>query len=70
MGAKEISLDATPMAPIKRGSLYYVDLGRSTTPEIYIGYKTARLHLEILKALDRIRQFHTQSHQLQILNLT
>jgi thiol-disulfide isomerase/thioredoxin len=45
MGAKEISLDTTPMAPIKRGSLYYVDLGRSTTPEIYIGYKTARAPL-------------------------
>ena len=45
MGAKEISLDTTPMAPIKRGSLYYVDLGRSTTPEIYIGYKTARATL-------------------------
>jgi thiol-disulfide isomerase/thioredoxin len=45
MGAREISLDATPMAPIKRGSLYYVDLGRSTTPEIYIGYKTARAPL-------------------------
>ncbi|MGA6991935.1 MAG: thiol-disulfide isomerase, partial [Nitrososphaeraceae archaeon] len=35
----------TPMAPIKRGSLYYVDLGRGTTPEIYIGYKTARAPL-------------------------
>jgi thiol-disulfide isomerase/thioredoxin len=45
MGAREISLDATPMAPIKRGSLYYVDLGGSTTPEIYIGYKTARAPL-------------------------
>ncbi|MGA8485307.1 MAG: redoxin family protein, partial [Nitrososphaeraceae archaeon] len=45
MGAKEISLDTTPMTPIKRGSLYYVDLGRSTTPEIYIGYKTARAPL-------------------------
>ena len=45
MGAKEISLDTTPMVPIKRGSLYYVDLGRSTTPEIYIGYKTARAPL-------------------------
>ena len=45
MGAKEISLDATPMAPIKRESLYYVDLGRGTTPEIYIGYKTARAPL-------------------------
>ena len=33
------------MVPIKRGSLYYVDLGRSTTPEIYIGYKTARAPL-------------------------
>jgi hypothetical protein len=45
MGANEISLDVTPMAPIKRGSLYYVDLGRGTTPEIYIGYKTARAPL-------------------------
>ena len=45
MGAKEISLDATTMAPIKRGSLYYVDLGRATTPEIYIGYNTARAPL-------------------------
>ena len=45
MGSREISLDATPMAPIKRGSLYYVDLGRGTTPEIYIGYKTARAPL-------------------------
>ena len=33
------------MAPIKRGSLYYVDLGRGTTSEIYIGYKTARIPL-------------------------
>ena len=45
----------------KRGSLYYVDLGRSTTPEIYIGYKTATVPLETLKALDRIRQFHTHN---------
>jgi len=45
MGAREISLDVTPMAPIKRGSLYYVDLARGTTPEIYIGYKTARAPL-------------------------
>ena len=45
MGAKEISFDATPTAPIKTGSLYYVDLRQSTTPEIYIGYNTARASL-------------------------
>ena len=45
MGAKEISFDANPIAPIKRGSLYYVDLRQSTTSEIYIGYKTARAPL-------------------------
>ena len=45
MGEKEISFDAKPTAPIKPGSLYYVDLGQKTTPEIYIGYKTARAPL-------------------------
>jgi hypothetical protein len=45
MGAKEISFDANPTAPIKPGSLYYVDLRQSTTPEIYIGYNTARTPL-------------------------
>ena len=42
MGAKEISFDANPTAPINPGSLYYVDLTQKTTPEIYVGYKTAR----------------------------
>jgi thiol-disulfide isomerase/thioredoxin len=43
MGAKEISFDANPTAPINPGSLYYVDLTQKTTPEIYVGYKTARI---------------------------
>lgn len=45
MGAKEIRFDANPIAPIKPGSLYYVDLRQSTTPEIYTGYKTVRAPL-------------------------
>jgi thiol-disulfide isomerase/thioredoxin len=45
MGAKEISFDANPTAPINPGSLYYVDLRQNTTPEIYIGYNTARAPL-------------------------
>jgi thiol-disulfide isomerase/thioredoxin len=45
MGAKEISFDANPTAPIEPGSLYYVDLRQNTTPEIYTGYKTARTPL-------------------------
>ena len=45
MGAKEISFDATPTAPIKQGSLYYVDFDQKITPEIYVGYKTARAAL-------------------------
>ena len=65
-GAKEISFDVRPTTLIKPGSLYYVDLRQSTTPEIYIGYNTMRMPLEILKASNQIKQFHTQSHQLQI----
>jgi thiol-disulfide isomerase/thioredoxin len=42
MGAKEISFKTIPTTVIKPGSLYYVDLRQSTTPEIYIGYDTAR----------------------------
>jgi thiol-disulfide isomerase/thioredoxin len=42
MGANEISFDANPTTLIKPGSLYYVDLNQSTTPEIYIGYNTSR----------------------------
>jgi hypothetical protein len=45
MGAKEISFDAKPTTIIKPGSLQYVDLRQSTTPEIYIGYDTARAPL-------------------------
>src|SRR5215213_822561 len=42
MGAKEISFNTKPTTVIKPGSLYYVDLKQSTTPEIYIGYDKAR----------------------------
>ena len=42
MGAKEISFNTKPTTVIKPGSLQYVDLRQSTTPEIYIGYDTAR----------------------------
>jgi thiol-disulfide isomerase/thioredoxin len=45
MGAKEISFNTNPTAPIKPGSLYYIDLRQSTTPEIYTGYNTARTPL-------------------------
>ncbi len=45
MGAKEISFDVNPTAPIKPRSLYYVDLRQNTTPEIYIGYNTTRASL-------------------------
>jgi hypothetical protein len=45
MGAKEISFNTNPTAPIKPGSLYYIDLRQSTTPEIYIGYSTGRTPL-------------------------
>jgi thiol-disulfide isomerase/thioredoxin len=45
MGAKEIIFDAKPTTIIKPGSLQYVDLRQSTTPEIYIGYDTARAPL-------------------------
>ena len=45
MGAKEISFDTNPTAPINPRSLYYVDLRQKTTPEIYVGYKTARTPL-------------------------
>ena len=44
-GAKEISFDAKPTTLIKPGSLQYVDLRQSTTPEIYIGYDKARAPL-------------------------
>jgi thiol-disulfide isomerase/thioredoxin len=45
MGTKEISFNTKPTTVIKPGSLYYVDLRQNTTPEIYIGYSTARTPL-------------------------
>jgi thiol-disulfide isomerase/thioredoxin len=45
MGANEISFNTKPATVIKPGSLYYVDLRQNTTPEIYIGYNTARAPL-------------------------
>jgi thiol-disulfide isomerase/thioredoxin len=42
MGANEISFNAEPATVINPGSLYYVELRQNTTPEIYIGYNTAR----------------------------
>jgi Thioredoxin like C-terminal domain/Redoxin len=45
MGAKEISFNTKPTTVIKSGSLYYVDLRQNLTPEIYIGYDTARTPL-------------------------
>jgi thiol-disulfide isomerase/thioredoxin len=42
MDAKEISFNTKPTTVIKPASLYYVDLRQDTTPEIYIGYSTAR----------------------------
>jgi thiol-disulfide isomerase/thioredoxin len=45
MGAKEISFNTKPTTVIKPGSLYYVDLRQNMTPEIYVGYDTARAPL-------------------------
>ncbi|MGB7664173.1 MAG: redoxin family protein [Nitrososphaeraceae archaeon] len=45
MGEKEISFNTKPITVIKPGSLYYVDLKQNTTPEVYIGYNTARAPL-------------------------
>ena len=42
MGAKEITFEVNPTTQINPDSLYYVDLSQKTTPEIYVGYKTAR----------------------------
>ena len=44
-GAKEISFNTQPTTVIKPGSLYYVDLRQNMTPEIYMGYDTARTQL-------------------------
>jgi thiol-disulfide isomerase/thioredoxin len=45
MGAKEISFNTEPTTLVNPGGLYYVDLKQSTTPEIYVGYNTARTPL-------------------------
>src|SRR5918992_346587 len=45
MGEKEISFNTKPATLINPRSLYYIDLRQSTTPEIYIGYNTARTPL-------------------------
>jgi thiol-disulfide isomerase/thioredoxin len=45
MGEKEISFNTQPTTVIKPESLYYVDLSQNMTPEIYIGYNTARAPL-------------------------
>jgi thiol-disulfide isomerase/thioredoxin len=45
MGEKEISFNTKPTTVIEPGSLYYVDLKQNLTPEVYIGYDTARAPL-------------------------
>jgi len=45
MGDKEISFNTEPTTVIEPRSLYYVDLMQKTTPEVYIGYNTARAPL-------------------------
>ncbi len=45
MGAKEISFNTQPTTVIKPDSLYHVDLSQNMTPEVYIGYNTARAPL-------------------------
>lgn len=45
MGEKEIGFNTEPTTVIKPESLYYVDLKQKTTPEVYIGYNTARAPL-------------------------
>jgi thiol-disulfide isomerase/thioredoxin len=45
MGMKEISFSTKATIPIKPGSLQSVDLTKSTTPEIYLGYFLARAPL-------------------------
>jgi hypothetical protein len=45
MGAKEITFKTQPTTVIKPESLYYVNLSQNMTPEIYVGYDTARAPL-------------------------
>ena len=61
MGAKEITFNVKPTV-IKQGSLQYVDLRESTTPEIYIGYDTARAPLGNPQGF---KPGHTVSYSIQ-----
>jgi len=61
MGAKEITFNAKPTV-IKQGSLQYVDLRQSTTPEIYVGYDTARVPLGNPEGF---KPDHTVSYSIQ-----
>ena len=61
MGAKEITFNAKPTV-IKQESLQYVDLRQSTTPEIYIGYNTARAPLGNPEGF---KPDHTVSYSIQ-----
>jgi thiol-disulfide isomerase/thioredoxin len=61
MGAKEITFNAKPTV-IKQGSLQYVDLRQSTTPEIYVGYDTARAPLGNPEGF---KPDHTVSYSIQ-----
>jgi len=45
MGAKEIKFNTNYTAVIDPASLYYVDLTQNITPEIYVGFNTARAPL-------------------------
>ena len=62
MGAKEIIFNTKPTTVIKQGSLQYVDLRQSTTPEIYIGYDTARAPLGNPEGF---KPNHTVSYSIQ-----
>ena len=58
MGAKEISFNAK----FKPGSLQYVDFSQDITPEIYVGYDTARAPLGNPEGF---KPNHTVSYSLQ-----
>jgi thiol-disulfide isomerase/thioredoxin len=62
MGAKEISFNAKPTTVIKPGSLQYVDLSQDITPEIYVGYDTARAPLGNPEGF---KPNHTVSYSIQ-----
>jgi thiol-disulfide isomerase/thioredoxin len=62
MGAKEIGFNAKPTTVIKQGSLQYVDFSQDITPEIYVGYNTARAPLGNPEGF---RPNHTVSYSIQ-----